>query len=537
MKTIQLKIIALCLALCILLSGCSVIGNYFSLLGSLLFGDGYYYTLEEMEYVRPDMEQLKQVIEDSCAKAAEENDLNKMLDCVMDFNLAFNDFYTAQAIAMIHYCKDMTNAQWEQEYNFCNENAAALTAGVDKFYRVLAASPLRAELEAEEYFGPGFFEDYEGQSIYDETFTAMLTQEAQLQNDYFAVYADAGEVDYYSEEFMTLYGSRMADILVELVLLRQQIGAYAGYDSYAEFAYAFYHARDFSPAQTTSYLADIRAELTPLYRQLTTSGNLGITLYASDEERTYAYVEAMAQEMGGMVWDAFQVMAEYDLYDITPSTTKYNASFEIYVRNYATPYVFLNPTQTEYDHLTFAHEFGHFCNDYASFGGQGGVDVAEVFSQGMEYLSLCYGQKDANIEKLKLLDCLRVYVEQAAYASFEHQLYQLPAEELTAERINGLYTQICDNYGISSQMSYVLITHFYTNPMYVISYVLSNDAALQIYQLEKAESGAGLACYTGQLAGTESDFLTFLQYAGLESPFTVGRIGKVRQTLQTVLQN
>ena len=163
--------------------------------------------------------------------------------------------------------------------------------------------------------------------------------------------------------------------------------------------------------------------------------------------------------------------------------------------------------------------------------------MAEVFSQGMEYLSLCYGEADANLEKLKLLDSLCVYVEQAAYASFEQQLYGIPAGELTAERIDALYNQICANYGLNNQMSYVLITHFYTNPMYVISYVLSNDAALQIYQMEKAEKGAGLACYTGQLAGTESDFLTFLQYAGLESPFTPGRIGKVRQTLQTVLQN
>ena len=537
MKQIQLKIIALCLALCLLLSGCSMIGNYFSLLGSFLFGGGYYYSLEEMEYVRPDMDYLRKVIDDSCAQAAKETNLDKMLDCVMEFNLAFNDFYTAQALSMIHYCRDMTNAAWEEEYNFCNENTAVLTAGVDQFYRVLAASSLREALEAEEYFGAGFFEDYEGQSIYDETFTAMLTQEAQLQNDYFAVYADAGETDYYSEEFMTLYGSRMADILVELVLLRQQISQYAGYDSYAEFAYAFYHARDFSPAQTTSYLADIRAELVPLYRQLTASGDLGITLYETNEKRTYAYVEAMAKDMGGTVWEAFQLMTEYDLYDIAPSANKYNASFEIYIRNYGTPYVFMNPNGTEYDHLTFAHEFGHFCNDYASFGGVGGVDVAEVFSQGMEYLSLCYGEADANLEKLKLLDSLCVYVEQAAYASFEQQLYEIPAGELTAERIDVLYNQTCANYGLNNQMSYVLITHFYTNPMYVISYVLSNDAALQIYQMEKAEKGAGLACYTGQLAGTESDFLTFLQYAGLESPFTPGRIGKVRQTLQTVLQN
>ena len=34
MKKFQRKIIALCLALCLLLSGCSYIGDYFSMLGS-----------------------------------------------------------------------------------------------------------------------------------------------------------------------------------------------------------------------------------------------------------------------------------------------------------------------------------------------------------------------------------------------------------------------------------------------------------------------------------------------------------------------
>ena len=534
MKKHVLKIVALIMTVCLLLSGCSYIGQYFSMLGSLLFGGGYY-TLEEMEYVRPDMAQLQQLIDESCDRAAEETNLRELLACIMEFNAAFDDFYTAQALAMIHYCKDMTNAQWEAEYNFCTENAATLTAGVDRFYRVLAASSLRDQLESEEYFGADFFDDYEGESIFDEEFTAMLTQEAKLQNDYFAVYAGAGDVDYYSEEFMTLYGRQMAQILVELVLLRQQISEHAGYDSYAAFAYSYYHARDFAPEQTVSYLADIRAELVPLYQQLTTSGDLGIILYESNETLTYAYVENMANAMGGTIADAFWVMTEYDLYDIAPGANKYNASFEIYVRNYATPYVFLNPNGTDYDKLTFAHEFGHFCNDYASFGSVASVDVSEVFSQGMEYLSLCYGQTDANLEKLKMLDSLCVYVEQAAYASFEQQLYQIPEAELTVERIDALYAQICRDYGLDSRMHYVLITHFYTSPMYVISYVLSNDAALQIYQMEKAEAGAGLACYAGKLAGTESDFLTFLQFAGLESPFADGRIQAVKKTFEQVL--
>lgn len=534
MKNIRIKIVALCLALCLLLTGCSYIRDYFSMLGSLLFG-GVCYSLDEMEYVRPDMDALQQTIDDCCTQAAAETDFDEMLECIMAFNQAYNDFQTAQALSMIYYCKDMTDTAWEEEYNFCTENAASLTAGVDRFYRVLAASSLRERLEGEEYFGPDFFDDYEGESIFDDTFTAMLTQEAQLQNDYFAVYAGAGETDYYSEEFMTLYGSQMANILVELVKLRQQIGAYAGYDSYADFAYAFYHARDFSPAQTTAYLADIRAELVPLYLELTQSSDLGITLYECDEEQTFAYVQELATEMGGTVLDAFWAMEDYSLYDIAPGSNKYNASFEIYIPNYTTPYVFLNPTESEYDKLTFAHEFGHFCNDYASYGSMAGVDVAEIFSQGLEYLSLSYGPADENLAKLKMLDSLCVYVEQAAYASFEQQLYEIPAEELTAERINDLYAQVCQNFGLGSGMSYVLITHFYTSPMYVISYVISNDAALQLYQMEQAEAGAGLRCYEENLATMQPNFLAFLAEAGLKSPFADGRVQEVKQTLQSIL--
>lgn len=535
MKKYLLKIVALCVVLCLLLSGCSYIGQYFSLMGSLLFGGGYY-KLEEMEYVRPDMAQLQQVIEESCTQAADETDFDALVECILNFNSAFDDFYTAQALSMIYYCKDMTDAYWEEEYNFCTENAATLTAGVDRFYRALAASQLREKLESDQYFGADFFDDYEGESIFDDTFTAMLTQEAQLQNDYFAVYAGAGEMDYYSEEFMTQYGAQMGEILVELVLLRQQIGQYAGYDSYADFAYEFYHARDFTPAQTNSYLADIRAELVPLYQQLTTAQDLGLTLYACDQQQTFAYVEDMAYEMGGVVLDAFLTMSEYALYDIVPGSNKYNASFEIYIRNYATPYVFLNPSETEYDKLTFAHEFGHFCNDYASNGSMVGVDVAEIFSQGMEYLSLSYGPADENLEKLKLLDCLCVYVEQAAYASFEQQLYEIPACELTVERIDQLYTDVCAGFGLGGGASYVLITHFYTSPMYVISYVISNDAALQLYQMEQAQEGAGKQCYTENLASMQPNFLAFLEEAGLESPFADGRIQKVKQTLEAVLR-
>ena len=72
--------------------------------------------------------------------------------------------------------------------------------------------------------------------------------------------------------------------------------------------------------------------------------------------------------------------------------------------------------------------------------------------------------------------------------------------------------------------------------MYVISYVVSNDAALQFYALEQEEAGKGLALYEDALDSQESYFLAFLTETGLESPFQEGRMGKMRQIFEEILE-
>ena len=81
----------------------------------------------------------------------------------------------------------------------------------------------------------------------------------------------------------------------------------------------------------------------------------------------------------------------------------------------------------------------------------------------------------------------------------------------------------------------MLIGHFYTDPLYIISYVVSNDAAFQLYQMEKEEPGTGLALFEQELATEQTYFLSFVEEAGLESPFAPGRVEKVRQLLESVL--
>ena len=138
-----------------------------------------------------------------------------------------------------------------------------------------------------------------------------------------------------------------------------------------------------------------------------------------------------------------------------------------------------------------------------------------------------------------MVDCLRIFVEQAAYATFEHQVYQLEEDELTAANVYALYDEIGTRFGFDAwgwdSRDFVMIGHFYTDPMYIISYVVSNDAAFQLYQMEQEKTGTGLTLFEEQLTTEQTYFLAFLEDAGLESPFAPGRVAEVRKTLEQVL--
>lgn len=521
-------------------SGTRLLLIFLLVLATVLSGCQFSLSYDQMEYTRPDMVNFNSVLEDSCTVALEETNIKKVENAILAFYSVYDDFYTNLNLAFIAYSHDLTDLYWEAEYHYCTEQSATAYAGLDQLYRCLAKSPVRETLEGDNYFGEGYFDSYEGESVYDEYMLSLLSREEELKSQYQMINAESSDVTYYSDEYFTTYGSQMAQVFLELVQLRQEIATYTGYDSYVEFAYDYYHVRDYTPQQAISYLADVRVELVPLYEQINSSDFWDLELSACTESEMLSYVRSMSKAMGGTVKDAFELMSKTEVYDITYSEKKYNTSFEVYLGSYSTPYIFVCPTGSEYDKLTFAHEFGHFCCDYASYGGGQGIDVAEIFSQAMEYLSLSYADDVGQLKKLKMADCLSVYVEQAAYASFEHQVYGLTGEDLTVENIQALYADILSDYGMNVQgrdsRDYVCIPHFYESPLYVISYVVSNDAALQIYELEQEEKGQGLACFEKNMTSSQPYLLAFLEEAGLESPFATGRLTKVRQTLEEILK-
>ena len=531
MKSWIKRLCCLCLAVCLLLGGCAMpdLGDFWRDLQNAIH-TGMATPFADMVYTRPDPDAVVAQAAKTAALSQTETDAQTLMDEVYTSYDIYYSFYTNYMLSNIHYCTDMTDTYWEEEYNYCLDAATEVDAAMDSLLYELADCSLRQELEKDSLFGEDFFSAYEGDSLWDETFTALMDQEAELLSKYYALSAESREEESYTDAYFNKWGPQFENLFLELVTLRREIAQYAGYENYLDFAYDFYYQRDYSPKEAADYLLEIRVELAYLYAtvpdKVWDAGRKWST-----EGQTLAYVEAFSQKMGGTVADAFNLMKNSKLYDITYSDKKYPASFEVYLASYFTPYVFMDPQGTANDKLTLAHEFGHFCADYAASGSAAGIDVAEVFSQAMEFLSLRYSDGVKAMEKMKLADSLSLMVEQAAYASFEHEVYAITDEDITVEDIRAIYERIGKESGFESwewnPRDYIMVPHFFTNPLYVISYVISNDAAMQIYEKELAAPGEGLAIFEKNLATSQSCFLAFLEGAGLDSPFRPGRASEL----------
>ena len=529
------RLIALCLALMLTLTGCSG-------LSIPVVYPGEYTAYEDMTYTRPDMKTMATLLDRYCQTARESTNVKEVLNMVEGYYNSYDRFQTMYTLAYIEYNRDVTSAYWEEEYQFCMDHSDDVDADLEEFYMALAQSPIRNQLE-EEYFGAGFFESYDGESFWDPGLMELLDREGELISNYYALCEQADELEYYSPEYFDAYAEPLCQALIDLVLHRRTIAEYLGYDSYPEFAYEFYHYRDYTPAQAMDYTDSIRAEMAELYRQVSQSDVWASGYEPCTESDMHRYVTSAAKNMNGLIWEAYTLMEAGKLYDIGYSETKFDISFETFLASYHQPYVFVNPTGYRMDCLSFAHEFGHFVTDYAFWEGSwAGTDVLEVFSQGMEYLSLFYSDgADEGLLRYKLADTLATYVEQSAYAAFEQALYELPEQELTVDHVFALYQQTMESFGVDFEAlgwdsrDLVTVPHFYTDPLYIISYVVSIDAAFQIYQLEQEQTGAGLARFEEHVTTECQYFLDFIKEAGLVSPFAPGRASEAAEALAEIL--
>lgn len=550
------RMFAILLALCLLLSGCARLEFYLRPQDPGQLTDSTTQAPDsatqapdpsdpfaDLPYTRPDPEALQKAADKVC-KAAESRNEDRMILLLTKFYDKYNEFYTMLSLADIHYSLDLTDETWAQEYQLLLEQSTQADKLLDDVYTALADSPIASQLESD-YFGEGFLESYRSDSgepdLWTEQFVDLLTRESNLISQYYEAMEELP--DSASSRYCAEAREHLGPVLLELVALRREIAEAAGYPDYESFAWDNYYVRDYTPKEVEDYLQTIREEMVPLYTEL-----WGSSLYWQVYTHSYtpqegeAYLASAAKNMGGSVEEAWELMTERKLYDIQPGRNKYPGSFEVYLTSFSVPYLFLNPCGDITDLSSFAHEFGHFANDYAAEGSQFSADVAEVMSQGMEFLAACYAEEPAaslaKVRQDRMASSLSTFVEQAAYYTFEKELYAL--EDLTLEAADALYDRVAREYGFDAvgweTGEWATVPHYYTQPFYILGYVVSADGALQLYQREKTTPGAGLARYKDMLPQWEDyGLVTFLEENDLKSPFEKGHLEELATLLKEEL--
>lgn len=526
---------------------------------------------EELEYVRPGSEALEEKITAVREALDSGKGLRTVTALLDDCYREYYDYYTMMVLADILASRDYTDEGLAEENEWCENLFYTMQELMDEMYHICGASSMADKLE-KSYFWDGFAEEYaedDGEALYSEKLLRLYEDESALLTRYYSLMASpeieidgmtvnyndyamtASDEDYdrAMEAFYDKYNPLVSEIYIELVKLRHEIAAELGYDSYKQMQYLYYFERDYTEEDAEKYIEDIKEYIVPLYRRvMETEPYDNVSYDWLSEQRLLEIIGEGAANMGGEVQQAFEFMTGLGYYDCAVDDRKVPMSFQSYLTSCEAPFLFMDAYGDMEDILTFSHEFGHYTNAFVSYDMYGSIDNSECFSQTMEYLMLeniqsaLSAAERENLYLMKMLDTIELYVQQASFAEFENRVYAAEPERLDADFLNELSLQLAEEYAYSEgmnekvlAMSWIDIPHYFEMPFYTVSYPVSNDAAMQIYELERSGAGSGVEKYSELLSVSDGTLLYSLEAAGLESPFAAGRIERVAKLLEEAL--
>lgn len=524
---------------------------------------------KDIEYLRPDPELFGGKSE-RIAEAVHTESIDTVLELLEDYFAEYDFYDTMYAVAMVRSYMNSSDEFYSEEFSYCEENAATVDMYTEDLYYACALSDMGPELERE-FFWEGFCEEYsdEDDSVFTDEFVALSEQESNVLSRYRDIIAaptitvDGKDYDYndYLEEtgdyyngmnaYYDKYGTILSELYVELVQIRKQMAVAAGYDSFPQLQYEFIYGRDYSPEQAQSFCEDVKRFIVPLNSDFINSSTYASIDPGSLSQKNLEESAArIVKRIGGSVEEAYDFMLSNSFYDLSKSNDKVMGSFEVYITQYDSPFLFLNPEGTLADLSTLFHELGHFTSNYVNQGEDEALDVAECYSTALQYMLTLYLEdefSEADIRNMKLLmvsDILGVFTQQCAFAEFERIVYSMDEDELSPDSLGRTFLALAKDYGFYFPgadwyflSSWSDITHFFDSPFYVISYAVVNDVAIQFYTTESRQKGEGLEIYERMIDRQSDSFLDILNDIGLQSPFTGGRVEAMAEQIKTIMES
>ena len=241
----------------------------------------------DITYERPDADGLRARFGQLQTLVESGADCDEILQAYYPLEEEYVYFGTMGQYAYIRYTLNLNDTYFDEEYNWCEEQAPLIEQAAEKCFIAMGKSDQREALE-QAYFEEGFFDYYDENQIYsNDRVVELMQQESELQSEYMALQSDM-TIAWNGEEclveelladpdlgytdmlaiyqlYYEKYNPLAAELYAKLIRVRREIAQELGYESYADFAYEYYYDRDYTPAQVEQYTADIALEMAGLY--------------------------------------------------------------------------------------------------------------------------------------------------------------------------------------------------------------------------------------------------------------------------------
>ena len=475
------------------------------------------------ELTQEDVDQFYILLEEAEALALLGEDID-LVDERTDELDELYEYISAQCtIAMIlHYC-DLTDKQLEEQYLTCSDNlTSAYDAYIEMVRRIyLSDSPAKDKL----------FEDWTEEEIaqllaYDGEITELNQRNTEIEVAYRTNTSDAVRIPLY----------------IEMVQNNNRIAQLYGYDNYYEYAYSQVYDRDYTTQELEQVRAYAKTYLASIFdnalrnfnnsfysldsaQQKVVTDFLYTNYYRARKNYVSAYIDFLPESAAA----AMNQMLEVDS-TLTVSNNAEEGAFTTMIGDRS--YVYFGPGYG--NSATVVHEGGHYyASRYTDLSSMP-LDLAEVHSQGNEWLFVHFLKDHMLSKPYEALVDYRIYNDMwiimvsIMVDEFESKVYTTDISAYTAADFDALMESVVTQYfdmryannnltDLNAYWREVVVKQ----PVYYISYGISAFTALDLYLAAIEDFDAAMNAYVQLCENMDEElgFLGNISAVGLSGPF------------------
>lgn len=329
-----------------------------------------------------------------------------------------------------------------------------------------------------------------------------------------------------------------AEILLDLVDVRNEIAGLYGYESCLDYSYEVVYQRGYAPEDAASMTATVKETFPGIVDMMLDARSevpsiSGPGFEYDDQGELFDLVYPIISGVSDRMGELFDYMVGEDLMDFQHSDTKMDGAQTMGILMFDSAFIISDYTEGNSAVSTMLHEFGHaanFCLGPTSVC----IDVSEIQSQGLAMLTI--DDVVSAVPEIGDGYIFNVIFNTVANVDLAAMIYEyenaLYAGDLTAAEADSLYSELMAEYGLDRTFDDNIwtMTHLFAAPCYYISYGTAYLNSLELLLMSLEDESGAIECYLDLLVSDAAEgYSHTVTSAGLSDMLVAENVASVAE--------